>query len=318
MSDELDQKKKKIYISAYPFDCGLGHKQIKIIQACTKHSQLILKKELKEINPDGIIAGREIFDKEVFNVCPNLKVISRVGIGIDNIDLKEAKKRNIKILTTLDIPTDAVAELVIGQMINISRNISNYHKYRFKNDRIMGKCLKDLTVGIIGFGRIGKRVCEFLQPFNCKRIYANDIFDYNEFRKNGNENFWQDNIFSFESLDKVLRESDIITLHIPLNPPNNENFFNKDLLKNMKRDAFLINTSRGKVVNEDDLYEFIKNEKIAGAALDVFVNEPYQGKLKNLTNKVFCTPHIGSYTFETRKEMEINAFENCIDYLINT
>lgn len=275
-----------------------------------KPTSIQLIHELKEFNPDGIIAGREKYDKTVFNECPNLKVISRMGSGVDNINLEDAKEHNITVLNTPDEPVEAVAELAVAQMLNLLRGLPNYYREPISYwTKKTGKRLSDMRVGIIGFGRIGQRVCKLLQPFECKKIYAYDVLnltdillrdvDYGE--------------FTFEPLERLLHESDIVTIHIPLNPPNNENFINKELLKHMKETAYLINTSRGKVLNEKDLYDFLISNRLAGAALDVFTTEPYHGKLRELKN-VFYSPHIGSFTDETRKAMEFKAFQNCIEY----
>lgn len=280
----------------------------------TKHTSDELYETLKEYNPDGIIAGLETYDKKILDACPNLKVISRVGSGIDNIDLEEAKKRNIKILSTPQEPVEAVAELVIAQMINLLRDIPHYHSDPMGVwNRTNGKRLSDCTIGIIGFGRIGQRVCKLLQAFKCKKIYVKDIRDFSDFNE-FNETYENGIKYNCISLETLLHESDIVTLHIPLNPPDNKNFINKDLLKYMKKDAFLINTSRGGIINEKDLYNFLKNGKIKGAYLDVFSTEPYHGLLRTLKNVIY-TPHIGAFTQETRAEMEFKAFKNCVEFL---
>jgi len=286
---------KKVYISAYPYMCGLEDRRFHFEITCTKLDKETLKKELSEFNPHGVMAGLEVYDKEIFDICPNLKVISRIGSGVDNVDLEEARKRGIAVLNTPDEPVQAVAELVIGQMINLLRGLTK-NPFPLHSKKI-GRNLSDCTVGIIGMGRIGTRVYNLLQPFQCNKIYAYDIQDFRT------------------TLDDTIRNSDILTIHIPLTDYNKE-FINKDIFEKMKDKSYLINTSRGGVVNEDDLYEYLINGKLAGAALDVFQNEPYSGKLADLTN-VLCTPHIGSYTIETRQRMETKALQNCTDYLIN-
>lgn len=301
--------------------CGMEDTRFIFRTACGKLTQDSLINELKEYNPHGIIAGLETYNAEVFDVCPNLKVISRVGSGIDNIDLQEAKKRGIIIFNTLHEPADAVAELAVAQMINLLRHTQKYPQLlpSFKNmpnkallwKRRIGKNLKDCTVGIIGHGNIGRQVHNLLGAFGAK-VIIHDI-NYRDLPYGGE---YAPSHMNLVDLHILLHYSDIVTLHIPLNPPNNTNFFNRNLLKNMKKGSYLINTSRGGVVNEADLFEYLTNGHLAGAALDVFEDEPYFGNLRFLDN-VICTPHIGSYTEETRKAMELKAFENIVHYLVN-
>jgi len=305
---------KKIYISAYPFMCGMEDKTFEFRTACEKLPPDLLINELKEYNPDGIIAGLETYDKSIFKVCPNLKVISRIGSGIDNINLKDAKDFGITVLNTPSEPVQAVAELVIAQMINLLRHIPKYPQYintpkpipeknQLWSNKILGKNLKDCTVGIIGFGNIGRKVYDILDAFGAKLM----IYDINQY---------MDGEHWLADLIELLKNSDIVTLHIPLND-DNYHFFNRDKLKYMKKGSYLINTSRGAVVSEGDLYNVLNSGHLAGAALDVFEHEPYTGVLRFLPN-VISTPHIGSYTEGARKAMELKAFENIVDYLINT
>ena len=280
--------------------CGMEDKTFEFRTACEKLPMDLLINELKEYNPDGIIAGLETYDRSIFKLCPNLKVISRVGSGIDNIHLKDAEEFGIKVLNTPFEPVQAVAELVIAQIINLLRHIPKYHKFdKLFNNKVLGKNLSDCTVGIIGYGNIGKKVAQLLRPFGTKLLIHDINFD-----------------IGTKPLDFVLENSDIVTLHIPLNPPNNVKFFNRWKFEHMKEGSFLINTSRGAVVDEADLYKFLTNGHLAGAALDVFETEPYNGVLRFLPN-VLATPHIGSSTVGARKAMEMKAFENIVQFLLN-
>jgi len=165
----------------------------------------------------------------------------------------------------------------------------------------IGTMLSGKTVGILGLGRIGKKVVKFLQPFNVKVI----AFDISQ-----DEDFNNKNNIEMVSFEELLRESDIVTIHLPYNDKT-KYIVNKNSFKIMKNTSFLINTARGGIIDEDDLYDALNNKKIAGAALDVFENEPKVGKLKELEN-IILTPHIATLTVETRKEMEIEAAENII------
>jgi len=254
-------------------------------------------------NVVGIIAGTEKITKNVILNTSSLKVISRYGVGLDNVDLETAKQKGILVCNTPDTPALAVAELTLSLIMNLLRKISkldrNIRKDAWKAE--MGDLLTEKHIGIIGIGRIGKKLVEFLEPFNVK-IYAYDTQPDKEFISKYN--------IELVSLDKLLIKSDIITLHIPLNEKTKHIIGKKELMK-MKENVVLINTARGGLIDEEALYHFLKERKIAGAAIDVFENEPNTGKLKELNN-IILTPHIGTYTIETRKNMEIEAAENLI------
>ena len=248
----------------------------------------------------GIIAGLENYNIKVLNYAPNLKVISRCGVGTDNIDLDEIEKRGIILKNTPDSHVDAVAELTLGLILDIIRKISFSHDNLRNNiwQKRMGNLLKQKTVGIVGFGKVGKRLSELLIPFNV------NILAYDEHRTLNIDNI------SYVGLETLLKESDIVSIHLPKNL-NTVNLLNKDNLKLMKPSTYLINTSRGSIVNEQDLYFLLKDKKIAGAAIDVFENEPYHGRLIELDN-VVLTPHIGSYAAESRKRQESEAVNNLL------
>ena len=243
----------------------------------------------------GIIAGTEPFTNDILNQLPKLKVISRCGVGKDNIDLDEAEKLGIKVLITPDGPTFAVAELTIGLIINLLRKINSLSN-NVKNgkwERSFGNMLYGSKVGIIGYGRIGQCVDKMLKVFGTINNHY-DITDDNN------------------SINMIIKESDIITLHTS----GNKLVLGSSELKRMKKGSFIVNTSRGGVIDENCLYELLKNKHISGASLDVFEKEPYNGKLKELDN-VILTPHIGSYTIKSRINMEIQAMNNLLGELKN-
>ena len=254
-------------------------------------------------NSIGIIAGTENYSKTILNQLHNLKTISRLGVGIDNIDLDYANKKGIKLFTTSTSPALAVSELSLGLMIDLYRNLSNSNnKLKLGNwDKYMGRLLSGKILGIIGLGNIGKTFVKLVQGFNL------DILAFDEIKDNA---FAEKNKVTYCDIDTLLTKSDIVSLHLNLSDKT-QNFLNEERLNMMKPGSILINTSRGEVVDEESLYKILKEEKIFGAGLDVFRNEPYSGNLLNLNN-VIVTPHIGSYAREIRIKMELESIENLI------
>ena len=255
---------------------------------------------------DGIIAGVEQITEEVLRSLPKLKAISRCGVGLDNVDLEAAEKRGILISNTPNAPSQAVAELTIALILNLLRKVSLSDR-RVRNGqwkKEMGQLISGKTVGIIGLGRIGKRVTELLKSFEVKILASEPNPDKKWVRKNK---------INLVSMDELLKESDIVTLHIPYTEQN-RNLINSERLKIMKRGAILINTSRGGLIDEMALYQALKSGHLGGAALDVTEVEPYQGPLTELDN-VIITPHIGSYAVEARIQMETEAAMNLIRML---
>jgi len=222
---------------------------------------------------DIVIAGTEPITKKVMDAATNLKMISRVGIGLDSVDLLEAEKRGIVVSYTPDAPAPAVAELTMGLMLTLLRSVqlSNMEMHNGKWHRFFGRRLSEITIGIIGIGRIGTGVLQHLQGFGSPKILVNDI--------NPNSNLNQQ--FNIEWVDKktIYRQADIISIHTPLTAQT-KNMIRKEQLLSMKEDAAIINTARGGIINESDLYEVMKSGYLSGAAIDVFDFEPYAGKLR--------------------------------------
>lgn len=252
---------------------------------------------------DGIIAGTEPLNDRVLKKIPGLKVISRCGVGLDNVDLASAKELGIKVFATPDGPTQAVAELSIGLMLDLLRKVSIMDR-KLRNglwEKQMGNLLSGKKVAIIGFGRIGQKVADLLMPFGADIAY----YDIRVI----------DSSFPLKQKTQLLSWADIITLHCSA-ISDNRPIIGKEELKQMKKGAWLINTSRGGLVDEEALYFSLKDGYLSGAALDVFENEPYTGPLYELDN-VILTPHIGSYARESRIEMEMQAVRNLINGLRN-
>ena len=257
---------------------------------------------------DVIIAGTEPITEKVMNMASNLKLISRVGIGLDNVDLLAAQKRGIKVSYTPDAPTPAVAELTLGLMLSLLRSVhvSNLQMHQGQWYRFLGKRLEEISVGIIGMGRIGSGVLKRLKGFGTSIILVNDIEPNREL----------DGEFKLEwtSKEKIYKESDIISLHLPLTDLT-KNLIRKEHLLTMKPDAAIINTSRGGIINEADLYDVMHSGHLSGAAIDVFEKEPYNGPLKKI-ERCLLTAHMGSMSVDCRTRMEIEATEEAVRFLM--
>lgn len=263
------------------------------------YKRKLTKEEVVKLckNAVGIIAGTEILDAKVIEKLPKLKVISRCGSGLDNVDCNAAKKNAIKVFNTSDAPVLAVAELTIGLIIVLLRKVNQMDiaVRKGKWEKLMGNLLCDKKVGIIGFGRIGRKVAELLRGFRCEIAYSDP------FLKNG--------LLGLKrlSMEGILRWADIITIHAS----GKDKLIGKKELKLMRGGSWIINTSRGGVIDEPALCKYLKNGHISGAALDVFGDEPYNGQLRQLDN-VLLTPHIGSYAKEARVKMEREAVDNLL------
>ena len=254
----------------------------------------------------GLIAGTEQITEEVLAHAKLLKVISRYGVGMDNIDLDATKKRGIEVYNTPNAPAKAVAELTLSLILNLIRRIPESSQPM--KDGIwqpqMGHSLYGKTIGILGLGKIGKEFAKLMQPFNV------NIFAYEKYP---DDDFIASHDIKLESLEGVLSKSDVVSIHLPL-MEETRNIIGAKELSLMKHDSILTNTARGGLVDEDMLISALKEGTIAGAALDAFENEPYTGELLNLDN-VLLTPHIGTYTEETRMIMEMETVENLIKAL---
>ena len=254
-------------------------------------------------NVIGLVAGTEILNRDVLSSSRSLKVISRCGVGMDNIDLKAAEESGIKVFNTPDAPTLAVAELTIGLILALLRRIveADHSIREGKWQKYMGGLLRDKKVGIIGLGRIGKKVAELLIPFGAEILSCEPSPDEDFMNTHGIKNM---------SLKDVLLNADIISLH--LNHGTMKGYLiGKQEFDLMKRNSFLVNTARGNLIDEQALIEALKEDKIQGAAIDVYEKEPYSGPLKELKNAVL-TSHMGSYAKEARIKMEMEAVENLI------
>lgn len=257
----------------------------------------------------GVVAGLEPYDVELMkSLSPHLRCISRDGVGMDNVDLAAAKRQKIVVCNTALAATDAVAELTMALMVSLLRRIPNLNTetHQGKWNQNHGGLLKGRTVGIIGMGNIGKRLAILLKPFGC-RLLGNDLKPNKKwFKKNGVVSVTKNRLF---------KQSDIVTLHASY-LPGNYHLINSKSFSQMKKGAVFLNLSRGPMVDEKALQKSLKSGKLAGAALDVFEKEPYNGPLSRFDN-VILTPHVGASTMESRFLMQLGAIENLLAVLKN-
>jgi D-3-phosphoglycerate dehydrogenase len=271
------------------------------------HGRKLTKPETVELlrDADGLIAGTEALDREVLSQLPKLRVISRVGAAVDNVDREYAKERGIPVFNTPDGPTNGVAELALGGLLALIRRIpqSDASVRRGEFSKPMGRLLRGKTVAIVGLGRIGKALVRLLQPFGVIVLAVDPVRD---------EKFAQEFGVRYVHFEEALLEADVISLH--LSGSTKTALFGAKELAKMKPGAVLINAARGGWIDEAALLAALQSGRLGGAYLDVFAAEPYKGPLAALEN-VVLTAHIGSYALECRIGMEVEAARKVIDFL---
>lgn len=258
---------------------------------------------------DGAIVALETIDRELLSRLPNLRVISKFGVGLDNLDLAAMKEAAISLGHCKGANKRSVSELALSFSISMLRGVyqtqSEVHRGRWK--QYVGRQLTGKTFGILGLGNVGQDLVMMLRPFNCK-ILACDIDDRSLFSKEHN--------IQMVSKEMLFKESQVLSIHIPLNE-NSKNLVDSSLLSLMREDSILINTSRGGIVNEVDLEKALRNEEILGAAFDVLSEEPpLDNPLLELKN-FSITPHIGGSSKEAILAMgegAILGLSQFIDY----
>ena len=267
-------------------DVATGLKLAELLEKVRGHDVLIVRSATK-VTEKVIDAGEQ------------LKVIARAGAGLDNIDVKAAEAKGIKVLNTPEAPTIAVAELVLGHMLSFARHLPSadvsMKAGRWEKSELMGTELRGKTLGIIGTGQIGRAVGQRAKAFLMDLLLC-DVVQNREFaERTGGK---------YVDLDTLLRESDYVTLHVPLTPQTHH-LIGKRELELMKSTAVLLNTSRGGVIDEGALIEALRAGKIAGACLDVYELEPPKDSpLLKLPN-VVLTPHLGASTWEAQREAAV-------------
>lgn len=264
--------------------------------ALNPHGRNLTREELVALcgSARGIIAGTEPLDACVLAQLPDLKVISRCGAGMSNVDLEEARRRGIRVLNTPDAPTMAVAELTLGLILSLLRQVSVMDAALKRGEwrKKMGNLLQRKKVGIIGYGRIGRQLELLLKPFECPVAYCDPQHPTGP---------------GAMPLDELLPWADLVSLHAS----SGKRILGERELSAMKPGAWLVNVARGESVDEAALCDRLSSGALAGAALDVFAKEPYSGPLAQLSN-VLLTPHVGSYARESRINMELEAAQNLL------
>tara|TARA_B110000003_G_scaffold121614_1_gene124006 strand:- start:2426 stop:3397 length:972 start_codon:yes stop_codon:yes gene_type:complete len=256
---------------------------------------------------DIAIVGLDKIDKSVLSKTTKLKSISKYGVGLDNINFEDCETYNIKVLYSPGVNKRSVSEMVLGFMLGLARNLfitSNLLKNGTwkKNGGIE---LSGKKIGIIGVGNIGKDLISLLKSFNCE-ILVNDIVDQKKYYK-------ENNLLEV-SKEFIFKNSDFITVHVPLDN-STENIINKKSLSTMKPSSFVINTARAGIINQEDLKWALQNEIIAGAAIDVYENEPPLDNDLLLLSNLINTPHIGGNSKEAVEAMGTSAINNILNWI---
>jgi len=311
--------KKKVFLTRTLHDFALKKLrkkyQIEVHAGKIPIPETKLRTKIKEI--DGLICfPYDIITKETIESAKNLKVISTYSVGFDHIDTNYSKKKKIRVGYTPEVLTNATADLAFSLLLDVSRRVSEGDKI-IRNGKwkeiygafdYVGVDLQDKTIGILGLGRIGVALAKRVKGFDMKITYHN--------RKRISKTREKTLNAKYVSFEKLITQSDFISIHVPHTKETNH-LFDMKIFKKMKKSVFLINTSRGKVVNEKDLVKALKRKIISGAGLDVFETEPIKKNhpLIKLQNVVLA-PHIGSSTKETRIKMAEITVKN-LDLGIN-
>jgi D-3-phosphoglycerate dehydrogenase len=251
-----------------------------------------------------VVRGRLRLDRELLSRAGRLRAIIRYGVGLDNIDLEYCRERGIAVFNTPKAFTEAVAELTLGLIIGVMRGVGEAHRGvkagLWPKGGLVGRELRGKTVGIIGFGRIGRRVAELLDPFEV------EILVYDVRRIEGLETLLRrSRIRQVESLYEIAEKADIITIHVPLTRET-EGMIDEEFLGRCRDGAYIVNTSRGEVIDEEALIRHLG--RLGGVALDVFRNEPEVDKRLLEAENALYTPHIGGQTAE--------AWERAVDEVV--
>jgi len=313
VQNEFLDMKKKVFVALSTF-AQYGSEPLDMLTSenveytINNLGRRLVKEELIQMASGchGIIAGVEPYDKDVLDALTELECISRCGVGIDNIDYETARAKGIVIRNTPDVVIQPVAELTIAMIFCLLRRLI-FHTVSLRSGKwhkSAGGLLYGKKVGILGLGRIGKRVASILNSIGCE-VIASDICP---------DVFWaKEHNVRIVSIEELLRESDILSIHLSYTGGNRFVLGRKQIAL-MKEGCVIINTSRGCFLDENAIYEALKEGKLGGAGLDVFLDEPYRGPLCELDN-VVLTPHIATLTRESRLNMEIEATISLLESL---
>jgi D-3-phosphoglycerate dehydrogenase / 2-oxoglutarate reductase len=258
-----------------------------------------------------VVRSRTKITKEIIQAsAPRVKIIARVGVGLDNIDINEAEANGIRVINSPEAAANAVSELVIGLMLSLARSIPladvETKKGNWIKKDLTGVELRGKYLGIIGVGNIGRNIGRIGRSLRMNLI-GYDIIPINR-------DFTREVGMIVADFNTLLESADFVTCHVPLTAETKK-MFSAEKFSKMKPSAFLINTSRGEVIDENALYEALKNGRIAGAALDVFDTEPPMNKKLLQLPNVICTPHIGAQTKEAQQLAAIVIAEKIIQTL---
>ena len=257
-----------------------------------------------------IVRGRTRVTKEIIESGTRLKAIGRAGVGLDNIDVEAAQKRRLTVLNTPESPAEAAAELTLGLILSLARNIAQadcaMKDERWMKGELTGWELQGKTLGTIGLGNIGERVARLAKAFGMHiLVHKRTVPDSVVMKELEAE---------FVSLHELLSRSDVVTIHVPYTLQTHR-MIGKRELSLMKRGAYLVNTSRGAIIDEKALCNVLKSVKLGGVALDVYeIEPPTDWTLMQLPN-VVCTPHIGAQTEEAQKAASLLLAEKIISAL---
>jgi D-3-phosphoglycerate dehydrogenase len=273
-----------------------------------------LKEQIKQY--DGIVVrSRTKLTEEILNHATNLKVIGRAGVGLDNIDCKKASEMGIEVLNTPEAPSITVAEFALGMMFSLARYISvadrTMHKGEWNKSQYLGYTLYGKKLGLIGFGNIAKQLATRAMALGM------EVGVYSRFSAGPKavQEAKDMGCQVYPSVEELLKDADIISLHLPATPQT-ENIINENTLKMMKNNAILINTARGQLIDEDALIMALKEDKIGGAALDVYRKEPVENEnLWKLEKNLILTPHIASQSKENQDEAATMIAEKMVKFL---
>jgi D-3-phosphoglycerate dehydrogenase len=257
---------------------------------------------------DGMIAGLDEISGEVIEAADRLRVIARYGVGLDRVDLEAARRKGVVVTNTPGANAVSVAELTVGLMVALARHIVDAHQRTKAGEwpRLNGTTLAGKTIGLLGLGSIGSHVAQMLSGFNCRVIGYDPAVGRQDAARLGVE--WTDR-------DEVIRGADFLSLHLPATPAT-ENMLNRELIAMMKNGAYLVNTARSELIDEDALIEALESGKIAGVALDTFRHEPPGANHPLLQyEQVLATPHTGSHTDDSTNAMGRMALNDSLAVL---
>jgi len=262
---------------------------------------------------DGLVVrSRTKVTSEVIDAASQLKVIGRAGVGVDNIDVSYAKEKGINVVTAGDAPADSVAEIAFGLLLSVARSLSeadrSMKEEKWDKKRFIGSQFSGKVLGVVGVGNIGSRVVRIAHAMGM-RILAYDVVAHEELK----ERFGVE----YVSLEELLKEADFVTIHVPF-LPQTRNLISKKEIALMKKDAIIVNTSRGGILDEEAVYEALVEGRLRGAGFDVYSEEPPKSEiLKKLISlpSVVCTPHIASQTNEAQEAVAVKTAERVVKIL---